>query len=378
VTGRPSSTARDRRTAAAVERWFATNRREFAWRTADARGRRDPYHALVAETMAQQTQIARVSERFAGFTARFPTLEALARASEAEVLAAWAGLGYYRRAKNLHGAAKAVAALGRFPETTAELLELPGVGPYTAGALASIVFGKPAAMVDGNVARVLVRLDLPPSAAAHGSAGRAARERWAWRRSEALVNAATDPGSFNEGLMELGATVCLPSPRGAMCGECPLAGMCRARRSKSQADVPPPKPRAKRATVWADALVVRDERGRVLLERRPSEGMWAGLWQVPTIESDDGPADGSTVARGAGVGRPRRVGEFEHTTSHRLVRFGVWTARPVRGRAPARGEWRPIEEAASLGMSSAQLRVLELAGGPPAARAGAPRGMLTA
>jgi A/G-specific adenine glycosylase len=365
-----------------VEAWFGKNRRELPWRRVGPDGRRDPYHALVAETMAQQTQISRVVERFGVFVERFPKVEALAAADEADVLALWSGLGYYRRARNLHAAARVVAAAGGFPPTAAEWTALPGVGRYTAGAVASIVLGERAAMVDGNVTRVLARVEMPDSATDASDAGRAMRERWAWGRSAVLVGASGDPGAFNEGMMELGATVCLPSPRTPVCERCPLANLCKARAAGVQMAVPPAKRAPARRVVWADALVVRDGAGRVLVERRGGRGMWAGLWQAPTIESDHGPASGAALAREVGVGRARRVGGFEHGTSHRAVRFGVWVARPLTGREPKRGEWRTLDEVRGLGMSSAQARVLEIAlgadGGGCDARAGRAGGMLTA
>lgn len=378
-----------------MERWFEVNRRELAWRAVGPDGRRDPYHALVAETMAQQTQLSRVVERFGVFVERFPRVEALAAADESEVLALWAGLGYYRRAKNLHRAAKAIAAAGRFPSSVSELKSLPGVGGYTAGALASIVFGERAAMVDGNVARVLVRVEMPAGAKTAGDAGRAKRERWAWERSGELVAAAADPGAFNEGLMELGATVCLPAPRTALCETCPVSSLCRARAAGVQGDVPPAKPGATRVTVWADAVVVTDRAGRVLVEQRPAKGMWAGLWQVVTVESSARAATGAGVAKAVGVKGARRVGGFDHVTSHRLVKFGVWVAKAGKGFAPRRGEWRGVNEVLALGISSAQRRVIEIGvhaehhAPRPSARAGggtggtqrpprAPRGMLSA
>lgn len=353
---------RARAITGAVERWFGVNRRDLPWRATGEGGRRDPYHALVAETMAQQTQISRVVERFGEFIAKFPRVESLAGADEGAVIAAWAGLGYYRRARNLHGAARAIQAAGAFPASAEALSGLPGVGRYTAGAIASIVFGERAAMVDGNVARVLVRVEMPGAAAKAGDGARMERERWAWERSGELVAKAEDPGAFNEGLMELGATVCLPAPREPKCGECPLAGVCRARKAGVQSDVPPAKPSGRRATVWADAVVVLDGAGRVLVEQRPGTGMWAGLWQVVTVESGEGARDANDLAEALGVARPRRVGEFDHVTTHRLVKFGVWAGKPLSGKSPRRGQWRAIEEARGLGISSAQRRVLEMAG----------------
>jgi len=190
---------------------------------------RDPYFSLVSELMLQQTQVARVIEKFTEFVGRFPTVEALARADEGGVLAVWSGLGYYRRARHLHRAAREIVARfeGRVPTTVEELMTLPGVGRYTAGAVASMVFGRAEPLVDGNVARVLVRIEGRECSAAEGVA-------WAWERAGELVRIAEapkgqsakrsllGPGVFNEGLMELGAVVCVP--RGPRCGVCPVRG----------------------------------------------------------------------------------------------------------------------------------------------------------
>lgn len=337
------------RVARAVEAWFAGAARDLPWRRADAGpdgARRDPWSALVAEAMLQQTQVARVVEKFGPFLERYPTPAALASAREEEVLAAWAGLGYYRRARSLQAAARAIVAVhaGGVPSDPAALRRLPGVGAYTAGAVASIVFGRREPIVDGNVARVLLRVegrDLDP----------ADREtqRWAWAASERLVGSAGDPGVCNEGLMELGATVCTPaSPR---CGSCPLARSCRAKRLGLTGSIPRPRPRAGKRAVYHDLAVVRDGAGRVLVERRPAGGLWAGMVQPVGVESENGPSPRSAVARAAGVGAGEldRRGSFVFQTTHRAVHFTVYDAAtgPAGSRAADR-EGRSWVAAADL------------------------------
>jgi len=192
----------DRRRVRALERWFARHARDLPWRR-----RRTGYRALVAEVMLQQTQVSRVAERYVEFLRRFPTVRGLAEADEQEVLAAWQGLGYYRRARNLHAAARLIVAErgGRIPRTVDGLRQLPGVGRYTAGAIASIVYGAPAPIVDGNVQRVIARWDANDAPPADAST-----VAETWRRAEDLVGATARPGVLNEALMELGATVCTP------------------------------------------------------------------------------------------------------------------------------------------------------------------------
>lgn len=215
-----SGPGRDAAMARALEQWFAGAARSLPWRALGPDGWRDPYAVLVSELMLQQTQVARVVERFGAFMRRFPTVAALAGADEADVIALWAGLGYYRRARHLHAAAKRIVHEhgGEVPRAAAALRALPGVGRYTAGAIASMAMGQRVPLVDGNVARVLMRLEARAGDVAQGQA-------WAWERAGELVSSSTSAGAFNEGLMELGATVCVPGrPR---CEACPLAGVVR-------------------------------------------------------------------------------------------------------------------------------------------------------
>lgn len=363
----------------ALIRWFAATRRELPWRTPTGTPR-DPYHVLVSETMLQQTQVARVVEKFTLFVERFPTVSALAAAEIDEVLALWSGLGYYRRARNLHAAARAVVERfdGEIPRDVDQLRSLPGVGRYTAGAVASIAFGAPVPAVDGNVQRVLLRLvgqDLPPASKQ--------AQALVWRRAEELVRAAAGPGEWTEGLMELGATVC--TPRSPDCPSCPLREKCRARAMGAQARIPAPKPRRAPRDVFHTVALVRDRAaggggdeggggagagggGRVLLEQRPPTGMWAGLWQAPTIESDEGWVGVPELAKLLGVpsgalGPARPIAEmFTFQTTHRTVRVRV-VHLTIRGR-PKRGSFFAPEAVAGLGVSNLTRRVLGMKAAP--------------
>jgi A/G-specific adenine glycosylase len=303
--------------------------------------------------MLQQTQVARVLEKFGPFIERFPTIDALAAADEHDVLARWSGMGYYRRARSLHAAARAVVKRfgGRVPHAVSDLLELPGVGRYTAGAIASIVYGQPEPIVDGNVARVLLRIrgkELGPAAAGP----------WAWTQAQRLVGlcrpgAATGPGLFNEGLMELGATIC--TPRGARCESCSLSHDCRAF-SKGLVDrIPRPKRAGGRPPLHCASIVIEDRRGRLLVERKTGPGLWQGLWQAPTLESA-ARSTRSVLARWIGAQGLERIDRFTHPTTHRNVELEVW-----RGRGPVRREgaaWRTRAQIRKLPLSSVQRRVL--------------------
>lgn len=375
----PAAAPGDRPVARAIEGWFAGAARQLPWRQppapprGPARGgspapRRNPYHALVAEAMLQQTQVARAEAYFRRFVERFPTVKSLAAAAEAEVLALWAGLGYYRRARHLLAAARAVVErhAGTVPHRVDDLRALPGVGRYTAGAIASIAYGQAEPIVDGNVARVLLRLggvDLEPAAAA--------TQAHIWSRAAALVGEAHDPGAFNEGLMELGATVCTPAaPR---CPACPVAAWCAARRLGLQEEIPRPTRKGPLKDIFCVSLLAVDANRRVLLERRPESGLWAGLWQAPTLESAanwPARADIADFARLRGLDPPGRGGpiaEFAWTTSHRRLHFRVLAASPGACLRKAAGRrWSMPADLPKLGISNAQRRVLESAGWPAA------------
>lgn len=343
---RGGRSVRRERIAAAVSRWFLASARDLPWRVRP----RDPYLSLLSEFMLQQTQVSRVLEKFGPFVERFPSLGALAGAGVDEVLGMWSGMGYYRRARNLHAAAQEIVAHhgGRVPADEKELAKLPGVGRYTAGAVASIVFGRAVPIVDGNVARVLMRVE--GKDLAHGSAE---AMEWAWNEAAGLIaGKRVRPAALNEGLMELGAVVC--TPRGPRCGACPLEGMCRAAAAGIQEEIPRAKARVKRSKMYCEIVVVRDKRGRVLVEKRPEEGMWGGLWQAPTWERGRA-AQAAEVAEWIG-GSVKLRERFGHSTTHREVRFAVWegeAAAAVDGRS-----FRSLEEISRLGMSNPQRRVV--------------------
>ncbi|MGA7886137.1 MAG: A/G-specific adenine glycosylase [Acidobacteriaceae bacterium] len=250
--------------------WFDRCARDLPWRHT-----RDPYAIWVSEAMLQQTRAAAVVEYYGRFLEKFPDLASLARADESEVLAAWSGLGYYRRARALHESARGVMAeyKGKIPRTAAELSRLPGVGVYTAAAVASIAFGEPVAAVDGNVERVLTRY------LGHEPVPGAARSGQLRQEALRLVDPKR-PGDFNQAMMELGATVCLP--KGPLCLTCPVHAGCQTRGEHAAT---PARKMLSRKT--AHALMQRKEwpKSEVLLERRPADAaQMPGMWELPQVK----------------------------------------------------------------------------------------------
>ena len=305
---------------ALVERlsaWFAREKRDLPWRRT-----RDPYRIWISEAMLQQTRVETVIPYYGRFLEAFPTVEDLARADEDAVLAAWSGLGYYRRARALHAAARAIVERhgGRFPDDVERLLALPGIGPYTAGAVASIAFGRREALVDGNVRRVLSRVFGETEESRIGSLARS------------LVPA-EEPGEWNQALMELGALVC--ASRDPACERCPISGLCVARKEGRIAELPSPK--ARPSTIEVDAVVLAATRnGRWLLERRPSEGRMAGMWQMPTVERR-----GRLFAKDPprGLREEEALCEVRHTITRHRIRAVVKRASLVARTPPSGTAW---------------------------------------
>jgi A/G-specific adenine glycosylase len=237
-------------------RWFDREQRQLPWR-----GETDPYRILVSEIMLQQTRVAVVQERYKTFLQQFPTAEKLARAREQTVLAAWSGLGYYRRARALHAAAKHVSVGGCFPRSSSAMAELPGVGRYTAAAMASIAYGEAIAVVDGNVKRVLGRLS-----------GRELREDQNWQLAGELLDPKS-PGNFNQAMMELGATVCLSGK--PHCELCPVVILCAGKGSDARREKT-----SRRKGILRYSLIQRN--GDVFLRQRPKDAsLMAGMWELP-------------------------------------------------------------------------------------------------
>jgi A/G-specific adenine glycosylase len=243
--------------------WYDAHRRGLPWRR-DA----DPYRVWVSEIMLQQTRVAAVLEHYARWMERFPTVQVLASAREQSVLALWSGLGYYHRARRLHQAAKFIARErnGAFPQTAEGWRELPGIGRYTAAAIASIAFGEPVAVVDGNVERVLERMF-----------GRSEGRETAWQQAEALLDRAR-PGDFNQAMMELGATIC--TPRAPQCLLCPLSAWCESR------GVDPPKPQPKRKRRQVHYAFANKGRSILLVQRPLDAKRMAGMWELPELPTD--------------------------------------------------------------------------------------------
>lgn len=360
----PGEPAEDRAISRAIARWFDANARSLPWRLSP----RDPWLSLMSEIMLQQTQVARVAEKFGAFAKRFPTPAAMARASVDDVLAMWSGLGYYRRARMLHACASAIVDQheGKVPKDAQQLHALPGVGRYTAGAVASIAFGRPEPLVDGNVSRVLLRL--------HGvdqPADGPGVQAWAWERATDLARAADGcVAGYSEGVMELGATVC--TPRAPSCNACPASRHCRAHQLGIADRIPRPKSRAARKPLAISAVVVVDRRGRILLEPRPAGGLWGGLWQPPCVERQAAtpPRLTKTLETLGFAGRVevrgRSVG-FEFATTHRAVTVRVWKATAghaerVRRARGGDATWVYEDSLGSLGLGSAQRRMLSAAG----------------
>lgn len=266
--------------------WFRKEQRDLPWRRTS-----DPYAVWVSEIMLQQTQVATVIPYYELWMARFPTIHALAAAQEDEVLHAWQGLGYYSRARNLLAGARAVKERfgGRVPSRVEDLLTLPGVGRYTAGAIASIAYNVSAPIVDGNVIRVLTRLY-----ALRGDPARAPLKKRLWELAASLIpeGAARE---INPALMELGAMVCTPvRPR---CGSCPVAEQCEARRRGIQEALPETAPRPAVTPVHMVAGVVWRGSRVLLAQRRKDESRWAGMWQFPNVEVRPGETVRDAVRR---------------------------------------------------------------------------------
>jgi A/G-specific adenine glycosylase len=281
----------------AIERWFAAHQRSLPWRDGY-----DPYHVWVSEVMLQQTRMEVVLGYFERFMTRFPNIKALASSAEDDVLAAWSGLGYYRRARMLREGAIAVVARGGMPETVDELMTIPGIGRYTAGAIASIAFGHRAPIVDGNVARVMARIEGTEDA---------------WRHAAALVDVCESPRNLNQGLMELGALVC--TPRNPSCDVCAVRKHCVAFATDRVHELP--RPKAKQATreLHIPLYLVTDRKGRVLMRRERGQLMTSML-HLPHGDSSlfgAAPLD---------VARTRLVGKFRHTVTNRRITFELFEA----------------------------------------------------
>lgn len=285
--------------------FYDTHKRDLPWRRTS-----DPYAIWVSEIMLQQTQVDVVKPRYDAFLQRYPDVRTLAKATEAQVCEAWAGLGYYRRARLLHKAATVIAQTGDFPRTAVELQKLPGIGRYTSGAIASIAFGEAAPIVDGNVARVMARVF-----AIEDAFDTPAGSKLTWAMATALADGER-PGDLNQALMELGATVC--TPKSPKCLVCPLQKLCDAFEQGRQSEFPRATKQTKTKVMPLAFAVYRDGQG-VYLKQRPLDGLWAGLWEPPSADSRE-----ALEATMGPLGEP--VANVAHQLSHRDVQATIYRA----------------------------------------------------
>ncbi len=320
--------------AKALLDWYGASRRELPWRKT-----RDPWRVLVSEVMLQQTRVAAVIPYYERFLERYPKAEDLAVAPEAEFLAMWAGLGYYARARNLQRAARKIAEMGRFPASYEEIRELPGVGDYTAAAIASICYGQPHAVLDGNVVRVLSRVTAERGDAAASSV-RVRLKELAQRMLDAKR-----AGDFNQAMMELGATVCLP--KGPQCLLCPWRDECKGLAEGIQEELPVKLSRREPVKLAVELCVMVKE-GKVLLRQRgAAETRLAGFWELPEVRVLP------EAVRG------EMLGTFKHSITRHDYTVEVWRAAPAK--APKGFRWFEWGELAGLPLTTMSRKALEMA-----------------
>lgn len=351
------------RAAGLLLTWFRAGHRDMPWRKT-----RDPYAIWLSEIMLQQTRVETVRAYFARFTARFPTIAALAAAPLDDVLTLWSGLGYYARARNLHAAAQQVVAQhgGKFPSDPDAVAALPGIGPYTMGAILSIAFGQRAPILDGNVIRVLARLfalDLLPDTAS------GKRRYWALAAAllpthqDGSLDGDNDPGDINQAMMELGATLCVPHR--PSCLVCPLQALCTASQQGMPESYPLAKEKRAVPVVQAMTLLCQTPDGQVLLVKRPPVGLWGGLWEPPTcwLLPDETPTAGlarlavERLGTKLPLGRAVPLPSFVHVLTHREVHVAphllTLPSQPALAlREYTEARWVPPTAAGTLALSA--------------------------
>jgi A/G-specific adenine glycosylase len=301
--------------------WYDQNRRDLPWRKT-----RDPYHIWISEIMLQQTRVAAVLPRYEKFLRRFPTVRKLASARVTSVLAEWSGLGYYRRARNLHAAAREIVRerAGVLPQTADTWRKLPGIGRYTSAAIASIAFGEPVAVLDGNVDRVLRRL--------LGSNS----ERESWNAAQQILDRKR-PGDFNQAIMELGATICVPGE--PFCSQCPIATFCRTRGRGRPRSITPKQ----RKVSSSFALATRGD-SVFLVQRHANKSLMAGMWELPTVDS------------------PVRSSKVLFTVRHSITGTDYFVSVMAQSDPPmARGTWVKYARANKLPLTGLATKILRKA-----------------
>jgi A/G-specific adenine glycosylase len=334
--------------------WYDRHRRRMPWRALPGVSA-DPYAVWLSEIMLQQTTVTAVKPYFEAFLARWPTVEALSAAPVADVMAAWAGLGYYARARNLYKCAGVVATAhgGRFPSTEAELLELPGVGPYTAAAIAAIAFGRVATVVDGNVERVMARL-FAVTAPLPGS-------KVLLKELAASLTPSKRAGDYAQGVMDLGATVC--TPKSPKCMICPWAPSCVGRIKGIAETLPRKAPKAESPQRYGVAFWMERKDGSVFLQRRLAKGLLGGMMEIPSTPWRGKTWSVAEAAAAAPVEAPWREldGVVTHVFTHFRLDLKVFAAKLTAAQAKAlKGEdaaWVPVDRMGSAGLPSVMAKV---------------------
>ncbi len=338
--------------------WYRKeSRKNLPWRK-----NRDPYRVWISEAMLQQTQVATVIPYYQRFLRRFPTVRALSRAPLTEVLESWSGLGYYSRAKNLHACAQQIVRdhSGKLPDQVDALMKLPGIGRYTAGAIASIAFDRPAPVLDGNVQRVFSRYfgirEDPRSAPV---------QRRLWELAEQRVPPEA-PGDFNQALMDLGATVC--TPRQPRCGSCPLLAGCIARRRGWQDSIPPPRPAPLRKKLSYPCALLQ-KGGLVLIARRPIATLLPGLWEFPGGEQREGESPLAALRNrlaerlGITVEEPKPLTTLLQILSHRELEIRLfdcrWDKKALRLRWYTQARWIPRKKLGGIPFTAGMAKVAD-------------------
>jgi A/G-specific adenine glycosylase len=334
--------------------WFSKHQRVMAWRALKGRTP-DPYHVWLSEIMLQQTTVATVGPYFEKFIAKWPTVKKLAAAKLDDVLTAWAGLGYYARARNLHKCAQVIAKEygGKFPSSQEELIKLPGIGPYTAAAISSIAFNQPAVAVDGNVERVVSRFfaikePLPQSK-------QALRDHAA-----KLANGNSHPGDFTQAFMELGATVC--TPRKPKCTLCPWQETCRARKFGIAEELPRKTAKAANPVRHGKVFWIRKKSGEFLIEKRTAKGLYEGMYQLPTTEWIQDNAAAKKLKHP--YARQLRFTPLKATVRHSFTHFDlvldIWTATSASNFKASRGKFVSTTEAEAYALPTLMQKVVKL------------------
>jgi A/G-specific adenine glycosylase len=311
--------------------WYRANHRDLPWRRT-----RDPYRIWISEIMLQQTRVAAVIPYYERFLARFPDVAALAAASDDDLLNAWAGLGYYSRARNLRAAARQIVAAGAFPESYDEILQLPGIGPYTAAAVASICFGSPRAVLDGNVMRVLARITRDDGDIL------SSRTRDRLQQAAQVLLDPADPAAHNQAVMELGATICIP--REPKCEFCPVLIYCSARSSGLERELPI---KIRRAEIRRSrrSLLVAIRNGNILLWQRAQDAaMLGGFWELPEPYQLPEAKSGQLIHK------------FSHAITNHIYDFRVFST--CAGQASPNLQWVPLGQLSALPLSTVARKAL--------------------